>query len=155
MTIEVDQHKFRHQIASKVEAGDWKAIESHFNQSPFATHMGFSVSLEKPATPRCLIIEAKPFHAGGVGQSFINGAIIAAMFDFVIGLTALPYASQGNFATTNVNVKFIKPAEPTGVYVTATCTQQIGPKLFAEATLFNGKDEPCCYGNGEVRIAIT
>lgn len=154
MKSEEGQHSFRNKIASQVEAGDWKSIETHFNSSPFTRHMGLSISLDDPSTPKCMIIDAQPFQTGGVGQDFVNGAIIAAMFDFTIGLTALPYASQGNFATTNVNVKFIKPVEQNGVYVTATCTRKIDKKLFVEATLFNRRNDACCHANGEIRVAI-
>lgn len=154
MTDKVNEHQFRELIASYVEAGDWGAIESYFNATPFAQHLGLMISLENPTAPKCMIVDPRPFHTGGVGQDFVNGAIIAGIFDFTIGLTALSYASQGNFATTNVNVKFIKPVEQLGVFATAKCTSQIDNKLFVEATLFNRHDEACCYANGEIRIAI-
>lgn len=145
---------FKGWIASRVEEDDWKSIERHFNEGPFSQHMGLQAVLDDPAHPRCLIAEDLPFHLGGVGQQFVNGAVISSMFDFVIGLTALKYAAQGNFATTNVNIKFLKAVESGGVYAVAACSREIGRRLFVESTLYNGKDEPCCFATGEVRIAI-
>ena len=154
MAAQIDTHKLSRQIAGQVERGDWKAIEDHFNETPFVQHMGLSISLENPDIPNCFIREPMPFHTGGVGQNFLNGAVIAAMFDFVIGLTALHYASRGNFATTNVNVKFVRPVKQIGVYVVAEVTREIGRKLFVESTLFDGEDKPCCYASGEIRTGI-
>jgi acyl-coenzyme A thioesterase PaaI-like protein len=150
----LDRENFKDWIASRVDEGDWIAIERHFNEAPFCQHMGLTVSLDEPTRPKCMIGEDMPFHLGGVGQNFTNGAIIAAMFDFVIGLTALSYASQGNFATSNVNIKLLKPVEKGGVYAIAECSREIGRRLFVEAILFNGKKEPCCYATGEIRVAI-
>jgi len=150
----LDRESFKEWIASRVDEGDWIAVERYFNEAPFCQHMGLEVSLEEPARPKCMISEDMPCHRGGVGQNFINGAIIAAMFDFVIGLTALSYASQGNFATTNVNIRLLKPVESGGVYAIAECSRAIGRRLFVEATLLNGKNEPCCYARGEIRVAI-
>ena len=150
----MDKKNFKEWIASRIEDGDWNAIERHFNEAPFSRHMGLMVVLDEPVRPRCVIREEMPFHLGGVGQHFINGAIISAMFDFVIGLTALKYASQGNFATSNVNIKLLRPVEKGGVYAIAECRHKIGRRLFVESTLYNGKDEPCCFATGEIRVAI-
>jgi acyl-coenzyme A thioesterase PaaI-like protein len=148
------RQNFKDWIASQVEEGDWSAIERHFNEAPFCQYMGLNVTLDDPARPKCAINKELPFQLGGVGQDFVNGAIIAAMFDFVIGLTALKYASKGNFATSNVNIKLLRPVEKGGVYAIAECSREIGKRLFVESTLFNGKDEPCCYATGEIRVAI-
>ena len=150
----MEKGNFKEWIASQVDEGNWRAIERHFNEAPFCRHMGLAVSLEEPGRPKCTIREDMPFHLGGVGQNFVNGAIIAAMFDFVIGLTALRYASLGNFATSNINLKLAAPVEKGGVYAIAECRREIGQRLFVESTLFNGRNEPCCYATGEIRVAI-
>ena len=116
--------------------------------------MGLNVDLSDPSRPKCLVVEDLPFHSGGVGQHFMNGAVIAGMFDFVIGLTALPHAAKGNFATTSVNMKLIKPVQVGGVYAVAECRREIGRRLLVESTWFDGSNEPCCFASGEVRIAI-
>jgi len=150
----MNEYGFSTKMAALVENGKWEAIEAHFNQGAFAQHMGFKVALEDPQQPKCSIDTPAEFHAGGVGQEFVNGAIIAAMFDFVIGLTALKFVSLGNFATCNVNISLIRPVKHTGVYATAKCNRQIGKRLFVESVLFDGDDEPCCYANGEIRVGI-
>ncbi len=154
MASDANKHKFSHWMSTQVADKNWTGIESHFNEGEFAKHMGLHISLDNPSVPKCYILTPQPFHFGGVGQDYVNGAVIAAMFDFVIGLTALTYASHGNFATTNVNIKYAKPVKLNGVLVTAECTRKIGRTLFVEATLFTHGDEPCCFAHGEVRTGI-
>jgi len=110
--------------------------------------------LTDPANPKCEINEIKALHVGGVGQDFIDGAVITAVFDFVIGLTALEYSSLGNFATSSENVRFVKPVERNRFYATAQARQKIGNSIFSEAKLFNFKAEPCGYAHGEIRVGI-
>ncbi len=141
-------------IAALAQDGKWEDIEAHFNQGAFVQHMGFNVSLKDPQQPKCSIVKPADFHLGGVGQEFVNGAVIAGMFDFVIGLTALRFASLGNFATSNVNISLIRPVKYAGVYATAKCNRQIGRRLLVESVLFDGEDNPCCYANGEIRVGI-
>jgi acyl-coenzyme A thioesterase PaaI-like protein len=145
---------FSTKIATLVEEGKWGEIEAHFNHGNFVRHMGFSVSLVDPQQPRCSIKKHADFQLGGVGQDFVNGGVIAAMFDFVIGLTALRFASLGNFATTNVNISLIRPVKQSGAYATAKCNRQIGRRLLVESVLFDGEDNPCCHANGEIRVGI-
>lgn len=150
----MSKEAFSTKIAALVANEKWGEIEAHFNQGEFVRHMGFEVSLKDPEQPRCFISKPADFHLGGVGQKFVNGAVIAGMFDFVIGLTALKFASAGNFATTNVNISLIRPVNHEGAYATAKCNRQIGNRLFVEAVLFDGEDKPCCYANGEIRVGI-
>jgi acyl-coenzyme A thioesterase PaaI-like protein len=141
-------------IAQHLDSGNWKKIEDFFNHSEFAKHLGINVVLDDPTQPKCEVNEIKRFHLGGLGQSYINGVIISGLFDLVIGLTAIEYAPLGNFATTNVNIRFIKPVENNAFYAVAKTSRKVGNRVFSEATLFNVKNEPCAYATGEIRVGI-
>lgn len=150
----MDKKNFSQHMQSLVEQQDWPEIERYFNEGPFTTHMGLRVSLEDIKKPRVDLVEPQPFHLGGVGQDYVNGAITAGMFDFVIGLIAIPFISQGHFATTNVNIQLVKPLKQGGVHAVAECTQQIGNRLFVDAVIFDGESDPCCHATGEIRVGI-
>lgn len=141
-------------IAPHIERDDWAGMERYFNESEFSKHLGIAVSLADPAQPKCEISEIQAFHLGGIGQNFVNGAIISAVFDLGIGLTGLRYASLVKFATTNVNIHLLKPVQNNRFYLISKCNKKIGRRLFSEATLFNFRDEPCAYATGEIRINI-
>lgn len=148
------EDKFSRNISQHVSDGNWREIESCFNKTDFAVHLGINVVLDKPAQPKCEINSIMPFHLGGVGQDYINGAVISGLFDLVIGLTALGYSSLGNFATSSVNIRMLKPVDKNRLYAVAKIRTKIGNIVFSEATLFNFKDEPCGYASGEIRVGI-
>tara|TARA_R110001599_G_scaffold9374_1_gene46315 strand:- start:1035 stop:1490 length:456 start_codon:yes stop_codon:yes gene_type:complete len=150
----VTKHKFSKSISNHVHDGNWGEIENIFNNTEFAKHLGINVNLDEPSKPKCEINDIKAFHLGGVGQDYVNGAVISGVFDLVIGLTALQYSSRGNFATSNVNIRFLKPVEKNRFYTIAKINSIIGNRVFSEATLFNCKGEPCGYANGEIRVGI-
>lgn len=141
-------------ISQHIQNNDWIEIERYFNNSALIKHLGISVNLEDPEQPKCEITDIQAFHLGGVGQGFINGAIISAIFDLVIGLTSLKYFSLGNFATSNVNIQFVKPVDNNRIYATSKRNTKIGNRVFSESTLFNFRDEPCAYATGEIRVGI-
>jgi len=141
-------------ISKHVHNDNWVEIERYFNSSEFAKHMGITVILDDPEQPKCEISDIKPFHLGGVGQDFVNGAVISAIFDLVIGLTGLRYSSLGKFATSNINIQLLKPVDNNRLYATSKCNTKIGNRVFSESTLFNFRDEPCAYATGEIRVGI-
>jgi len=150
----MSNQKFGKTISALVDDENWNDIELFFNKSEFAQHLGINVVLNDPSKPRCEINDIKAFHLGGVGQDYVNGAVISGVFDLVIGLTALPYAKLGNFATSDVSIRFLKPVEKNSFYAIARINSTIGNRVFSEATLFNSKGEPCGYAKGEIRVGI-
>lgn len=141
-------------MAQYVEAGNWHEIERFFNQSELTQHLGINVDLQDPTQPKCEVHNVHRFHLGGVGQDYINGAVISAMYDLAIGLTALPYASEGNFATTNLNIRLLKPVENGRFYMVSKINRRIGNRVFAEATLFNFADEARGHAHGEISVGL-
>lgn len=133
---------------------NWKQIEAHFNKSEFINQFGMTISLDDPKTPRCIIEKISAFHLGGIGQDFINGAIISAVLDLSLGLTGLRYAGKGNFATTNLNIDIAKPVKNGPFYAIAKCNHEIGKVVFSEATLYDCDDVPCVYATGKIRTGI-
>ncbi len=150
----MNNDNFSNVMSKHIDGENWNEIERFFNSSDFSKHMGITVILDELENPKCEIANIKPFHLGGIGQNYINGAIISAMFDLVIGLTGLKYSSSGNFATSNINIQLLKPVENDYFYATAKCNRKIGRRVFSESTLFNVKNEPCAYATGEIRIGL-
>lgn len=151
----MNEEGFPLKILRDIERDNWVAVEQALNQSELALLLGFRVSLDDPLRPRCEVSEIKSLHRGGIGQHFINGAIISALFDYLFGLTALPYLSEGYFATSNVNVRFVKPVKDEPFNSIATSKERIGNSIFSEATLYDFNGQPCVHATGEIRVGIT
>jgi acyl-coenzyme A thioesterase PaaI-like protein len=142
-------------VAEHIAKGDWKKVEEFFNNSEFTSHLGIQVDLLAPDLPKCEILDIQPFHLGGIGQEYINGAIISAVIDLALGLTGLKYSKLGNFATCNLNIDIVRPIEKGRFYVVAKSNRQIDNKVFSEATIFNQNDVPCVYATGMIRVGIS
>ena len=144
----------RDSISELVAAGDWQAAQDQFNAKEFMRWLGISVDLSDPERPRCSLLEPQPFHLGGIGQDYVNGAVISAVLDIALGLTGIRYAPMGYFATRNLHIDLTLPVENDGFYVTGRETSRIGKNLFAEATVFNLDGEPRVHSTGVVRIGL-
>ncbi|MFK7904452.1 MAG: hypothetical protein AB8B69_04970, partial [Chitinophagales bacterium] len=77
-----------------IKNGNWKKIEAHFNNSPQLLHMGIAIQLEDLDKPVCGIEKVETHHLGGIGQDYVNGGVISAVFDLSIGLTGLPFLRE-------------------------------------------------------------
>lgn len=141
-------------VGECVQREDWAAVEAHFNDMAFVRLLGVRVSLADPDRPRCDVTRIEPFHLGGIGQDFVNGAITSAVIDLALGLAGLRFAHLGYFATRNLHIDLTLPVEKHGFYVTSRATSRIGKNLFAEATVFNLDDEPRVHATGVVRVGI-
>ncbi len=146
--------KMDYPVAQALEQEDWTAIAEHFNQLEFVRLLGVRVSLDDPDRPRCDVADIQPFHLGGIGQDFVNGAITSAVIDLALGLTGIRFAHMGYFATRNLQIDLTLPVEKDGFYVTSRLTSRIGKNVFAEATVFNLEDEPRVHATGVVRVGI-
>lgn len=141
-------------MAALVENEDWAGIAGHFNKLEFVRLLGIRVNLDDPDRPRCSVDSIQPFHLGGIGQDFVNGAITSAVLDLALGLTGVRFASLGYFATRNLHIDLTLPVEKEGFYVSSRQTSRIGKNLFCEATVFNLRGEPRVHATGVVRIGI-
>ncbi|MFK8040968.1 PaaI family thioesterase [Congregibacter sp.] len=141
-------------MGSLVSQGDWRAVETLFNEKEFVRRLGLIVDLTNPEQPRGDVRNIESYHLGGIGQEFVNGAVTSGVLDIMLGLTGIPFADMGYFATRNLQIDLTLPVEKDGFYVTARATSRIGKNLFAEATVFNPDGEPRVHATGVVRIGI-
>lgn len=141
-------------ITDLIEAKKWSEIENYFNSSAQLRRLGVTVNLQNPDEPRCDILVIADYHQGGVGQNFIHGGITSALLDLSIGLTALPYLKDGHFATSQLNISFLKPVSSQPVYCIAKMESKINKRVMANATVFNHNGEACVYASGIIRLNV-
>jgi len=141
-------------ITHLIEAGKWKEIAQYFNESAQLKQLGFTINLQSPDKPRCDIFKIADFHQGGVGQNYIHGGITSAMLDLTIGLTALNYLKDGHFATSQLNISFLKPVASKPIYSIANIDSKIDNRIMANGTVFNEAGVACVYASGIIRLNI-
>ena len=78
---------------------------SGFNKSLTLRHFGAEVDFPSPSLVR-VTLPVKPDHRGGMGSEAVNGGVIAAMFDLVIGCSAALIDPTRRSATMQLSMNF-------------------------------------------------
>jgi acyl-coenzyme A thioesterase PaaI-like protein len=141
-------------VVDLVNQKNWAAIESYFNQSQQLKHFGMSIDLSDITQPKCAINVVEPYHLGGIGQDYVNGAIISAMIDLSIGLTGLNVIKEGHLATTQITINFKKPIANKPFYALSSVVEVIDNQVFGQSTVYNFEGEICATAIGIVRINL-
>jgi acyl-coenzyme A thioesterase PaaI-like protein len=141
-------------ITDLVNQKNWAAIEGYFNQSQQLKHFGISIDLSDINQPKCAIKTIEPYHLGGIGQDYVNGAIISAMIDLSIGLTGLNVLKEGHLATSQITINFKKPLSNKPFYALSSVVEVIDNQVFAQSMVYNQDGEICATGIGIVRINL-
>jgi acyl-coenzyme A thioesterase PaaI-like protein len=141
-------------VVDLVNQKNWAAIESYFNQSQQLKHFGISIDLSDIEQPKCEIKAVEPYHLGGIGQDYVNGAIISAMIDLSIGLTGLNVIKEGHLATTQITINFKKPIANKPFYALSSVVEVIDNQVFAQSTVYNFEGKICATAIGIVRINL-
>jgi acyl-coenzyme A thioesterase PaaI-like protein len=141
-------------ISDLVNGKNWAAIEAYFNRSEQLKHFGISIDLSDILQPKCAINKIESYHLGGIGQDFVNGAIISAMIDLSIGLTGLNVLKEGHLATSQITINFKKPLSNKPFYAISSIVEVIDNQVFAHSTVYNFEGEPCATSIGIVRINL-
>jgi uncharacterized protein (TIGR00369 family) len=144
-------HKFREFAIS----GKWQEMENFFNQSVQVRTLGARIILADPSHPVVELPEIKPEHQGGIGSDAVNGAIIATLSDFALGLLGLRHYKEGMTATAVLTIHYLRPFRTTSIRAVATETQVVGNRIFGTVELYNHKGEVCALAHGALAKGIS
>jgi len=93
------------------------------------------------------------FRGGMGGTAAVNGGLLAAVFDFVLGITAALADPTRRSATIQLNMTFERPVE--GDWFSAESWIDRGGKstLFSSALIKDPRGEICSRASGLVRLS--
>jgi uncharacterized protein (TIGR00369 family) len=91
-------------------------------------------------------------HFAGQGK-ILHGAIQMGLLDEIMGWASYAY-TQEMAVTSDLNVKFLRPAYICGEKISAVCriTSKQGPKVNMQATLSNHEGDVCTTATGTYHI---
>lgn len=144
-------HKFR----DLAIGGKWQEMEHLFNQSIQVKALGAKIDLADPEHPVVILPQILPVHQGGIGSDAVNGAIIATLSDFALGLLGLRHYREGMTATANLNIHYLRPFRTTSIRAVATENNVVGNRIFGSVELFNDKGDICALANGSLAKGIS
>jgi uncharacterized protein (TIGR00369 family) len=124
-----------------------------FNQSQSLRFFGVRVSF--PEGRKCVVTlpEVRSEHLGGLGTSAINGGIIAALFDLVIGCTPALLDPTKRCATLQLSMSFQRPLTGNNVRAEAEIDSYGKNTLFASARVLDAEGQVCARAQGVVRLS--
>ncbi|MDY7229186.1 PaaI family thioesterase [Hyalangium rubrum] len=124
-----------------------------FNQSLTLRFLGVRVSFPEGRKVVVAIPEVRPEHRGGLGTTAINGGIISALFDLVIGCTPALLDPTRRCATLQLSVSFQRPLTGDSVQAEAEIDSHGKNTLFASARVLDSQGTVCARAQGIVRIS--
>lgn len=124
-----------------------------FNNSQTLRLFSARVSFPEGRKVVVSIPEVRPEHRGGLGTSAVNGGIIAAMFDLVIGCTPALLDPTRRCATLQLSMSFQRPLTGDAVRAEAEIDSAGKNTLFASARIMDSQGNVCARAQGVVRIS--
>ena len=128
-------------------------MAEHWNAHPGMRFLGARVELSTPDRVLAVVDPIQPFHRGGLGTEAVNGAVIAGLFDLVIGLSGYLHTRGRRAGVAQLNVQFLRPVEGDRLEVRGWPTRVGRTLVFAAAELRDERDVVCAVCDGIVAVS--
>lgn len=124
-----------------------------FNQSATLAHFGMKVTFPDVDTVEVVLDPVLPSQRGGMGSDAVNGGVLAAMFDLVIGCAPALVDPTKRSATVQLSINFLNAARGTRLVAQAHVTRAGERLVFAAATIADGQGQECATATGLSRLS--
>jgi len=128
-------------------------MAAEWNQHPGMRHLGATLDLSLPDLVRATIDPLQPVHRGGLGTDAVNGAVIAGMFDLVVGLAGYLHTRGRRAGVAQLNIQFLRPVEGDRLQVSGWPTRVGHNLVFAAAELRDQHGRVCAVCQGMVVVS--
>ncbi len=141
--------------------GEWLSeseqaeFERLWNDHPGMRHMGARVDFSTPGTVRCVVDPIRPEHRGGLGTEAVNGAVIAGVFDLVIGLSGYVHTRGRRAGVAQLSIQFLRPVLGEKFEAIAQAVRAGMNLVFSTAELHDERGVICARCDGIVAVAGT
>ncbi len=124
-----------------------------FNQSETIRHFG--VKLGFPDTDTCEVVldPVQPGQRGGMGSDAVNGGVLAAIFDLVIGCTPALVDPTRRSATVQLSINFMNAVRGERLVARSKVTRGGSTLVFASAFIVDARGEECANATGISRLS--
>jgi acyl-coenzyme A thioesterase PaaI-like protein len=123
-----------------------------WSEGPVFHWFGFTLSYPNGDRSRITLPKVQHHHRGGLGTDAINGAVLAAMFDFAIGCTSLLATPLRKNATVQLSMAFERPVRGDSARCEAKIERATSNMLFVTAQMLDGADVICSRATGIVSL---
>jgi uncharacterized protein (TIGR00369 family) len=124
-----------------------------FNSSQTLQYFGVRVAFPDGEKVVASMDTIRPEHRGGLGTSAVNGGVLAAVFDLVIGCTSALVDPSRRTATMQLSISFERPVFGNSLRAEATINACGKSILFASACILDEAGRDCARCQGLVRLS--
>jgi acyl-coenzyme A thioesterase PaaI-like protein len=140
-------------ILSKLTPEEMRAFQAEWNEHPGMRHMGARLDLSSPGIVRAVVDPIEPQHRGGLGTEAVNGAVIAGIFDLVIGLCGYLQTAGRRAGVAQLSIQFLRPVLGERFEVHGHTTRTGKTLVFSFAELVDESGTVCARCDGIVAVA--
>jgi uncharacterized protein (TIGR00369 family) len=140
-------------MSEKPTLDQLRLYASEFNNSQSLKFFGAVISFPTQQRVVITMAEIRPEFRGGMGTSAVNGGVLAAMFDLVIGCTPALVDPTRRSATMQLSMNFMKPVNGDSLHVEGRIDSHGKATLYASAQLLDAKGVVCATCQGLVKVA--
>jgi acyl-coenzyme A thioesterase PaaI-like protein len=126
---------------------------AEFNKSSTLRFFGVQIAFPDQQTIEVRLDKIIPEQRGGLGTSAVNGGVLAAIFDLVIGCTSALFDPTRRSATMQLSMSFERPVFGDSLRAEGRIDAAGGSVLFSSARLFDGNGTECARCQGLIRIS--
>lgn len=124
-----------------------------FNESSALRYFGARLSFPEGARVR-VEVTVRPEQRGGLGSALaVNGGVLAAIFDLVIGVTPALVDPSKRSATMQLSMNFERPCLGEVVVAEAWIDRAGKNTLFASALIRDARGEICARAQGLCKLS--
>jgi acyl-coenzyme A thioesterase PaaI-like protein len=140
-------------VTAWLEESERREFEKLWNSHPGMRHMGARVDLSTPGEVRCVVDPIRPEHRGGLGTEAVNGAVIAGVFDLVIGLAGYVHTRGRRAGVAQLSIQFLRPVLGDRFETVARQARAGTNLVFSTAELVDARGVVCARCDGIVAVA--
>lgn len=142
------------QAATRPTPEQLQAFAEGFNASAMLRHFGVELFFSDAPSRVCARVVVRHEHVGGLGSAeAVNGGILAALFDLVLGCTPALIDPARRSATMQLSMSFLSPAVGPEIVAEAWVDRAGRSTVFASAHILNGEGDVCARAQGVVKFA--
>lgn len=140
-------------ILPKLSDSELEAFQAEWSKHPGMRHMGATLDLSTPGVVRAVVDPIQPEHRGGLGTDAVNGAVIAGIFDLVIGLSGYLQTAGRRAGVAQLSIQFLRPVTGDRFEVIGRPVRAGQTLVFATAELLDGRGTVCARCDGIVAVS--
>ena len=131
-----------------------QALAGKWNDSPPMRQLGARLEFDRVDRVRAVVDPVMPYHRGGMGTDAVNGAVLAGLFDLVIGTVGWLTRPDTRSATVTLAMTFLRPTRGDRISAEGRLLRGGTNLIFASAEIFDGEGEATARCDGTCAVAM-